>query len=93
MRILTKLNLVIFLFLPAIASADNWSTLESDTAIYGRVVKMKNTASTDVCKKLADKYDAVAYSIDAKKGKCSVLKSIRSTTNKEGFTSQRKVRN
>ena len=57
------------------------------------IVKVKNTTSTDTCKKLADKYGAVAYSIDAKKGKCSVLKSVRSTTNKDGFTSQRKVSN
>jgi len=81
------------LLLPTIVSAENWSSIESDTAIYGRVVKVKNTTSTDKCKKLADKYGAVAYSIDSKKGKCSVLKSVRATTDKEGFTSQRRASN
>ena len=93
MKTLTRLNLAIFLLLPAVVSADNWSSLETDTAIYGRVVKIKNTTSIDTCKKLADKYGAVAYSIDSKKGKCSVMKSVRSTTSKEGFTSQRKTKN
>ena len=93
MKHFIKLNLVAILLLPTFVSAENWSSIESDTAIYGRVVKVKNTTSTDTCKKLADKYDAVAYSIDSKKGKCSVLKSVRSTTNKDGFTSQRKVSN
>ena len=93
MKHFIKLNLVAILLLPTFVSAENWSSIESDTAIFGRVVKVKNTTSTDTCKKLADKYGAVAYSIDAKKGKCSVLKSVRSTTSKDGFTSQRKVSN
>ncbi len=79
--------------MPAFVSADNWTDIEADTAIYGRIVKVKNTTSTDTCKKLADKYGAVAYSIDSKKGKCSVLKSVRATTDKEGFTSQRRASN
>ena len=93
MKNFTKLNLVSILLLPTFVSADNWSSIESDIAIYGRIVKVKNTTSTDTCKKLADKYGAVAYSIDAKKGKCNVLKSVRSTASKDGFISQRKVSN
>ena len=93
MKNLIRINILAILLLPTIVSAENWSSIESDTAIYGRVVKVKNTTSTNTCKKLADKYGAVAYSIDAKKGKCSVLKSVRSTTSKDGFTSQRKVSN
>ncbi len=93
MKNLIRLNLVAILLLPTIVSAENWSPIESDTAIYGRVVTVKNTTSTDTCKKLADKYGAVAYSVDAKKGKCNVLKSVRSTASKDGFTSQRKVSN
>ena len=72
MKHFIKLNLVAILLLPTFVSAENWSSIESDTAIYGRVVKVKNTTSTDTCKKLADKYGAVAYSIDAKKGNGAV---------------------
>ena len=56
MKILLRLNLAALLLLPAVVSAENWSSLEEDTAIYGRVVKVKNTTSTDTCKKVADKY-------------------------------------
>ena len=76
MKIFTRLNLALILLMPAFVSADNWTDIEADTAMYGRIVKVKNTTSTDKCKKLADKYGAVAYSIDSKKGKCSVLKSV-----------------
>ena len=93
MKNFIKLNLVSILLLPTFVSADNWSSIESDIAIYGRIVKVKNTTSTDTCKQLADKYGAGAYSIDAKKGKCNVLKSVRSTASKDGFISQRKVSN
>ena len=93
MKIFTRLNLALILLMPAFVSADNWTDIEADTAMYGRIVKVKNTTSTDKCKKLADKYGAVAYSIDSKKGKCSVLKSVRATTVKEGFTSQRRASN
>jgi len=93
MKILFRLNLAALLLLPAVVSAENWSSLEEDTAIYGRVVKVKNTTSTDTCKKVADKYGAVAFSIDEKKGKCNVMKSVRSSVTKEGFTSRRKAVN
>jgi hypothetical protein len=93
MKIFFRLNIAVLLLLPAVLSAENWSPIEADTAIYGRVVKVKNTTSTDTCKKLADKYGAVAFSIDEKKGKCNVMKSVRSSVSKEGFTSQRKAVN
>ena len=43
MKILLRLNLAVLLLLPAVVSAENWSSVEEDTAIYGRVVKVKNT--------------------------------------------------
>ena len=41
MKHFIKLNLVAILLLPTLVSAENWSSIESDTAIYGRVVKVK----------------------------------------------------
>ncbi len=73
MKHFIKLNLVAILLLPTFVSAENWSSIESDTAIYGRVVKVKNTTSTDTCKKLADKYGAVAIALMQKKANAVCL--------------------
>ena len=94
MKLFIKLNIIAFLVIPAMVSADDWSSIEEETAIYGRIINTKNTRSVDTCKKLADKYEAAAFTVDSKKGRCSVLKSVRgSATEMEGFTSQRKVSN
>ena len=67
MKILLRLNLAALLLLPAVVSAENWSSLEEDTAIYGRVVKVKNTTSTDTCKKLLINMEQLLLALTKKK--------------------------
>ena len=58
MKHFIKLNLVAILLLPTFVSAENWSSIESDTAIYGRVVKVKNV-TLSLKKGIAEFPDAI----------------------------------